>query len=126
MSRGYILVEVLIAMFIFAFAVIGLSLSLQRIIEAEHISRRLIRVQMELESRIAEAREEILTTGEENLGEDDLGVRYEREVELLELETDEGQPITGLLQLTIRAFEQRPDGSEDLIEFARVYVYQPQ
>ena len=118
--RGFVLLEVMLAVFIFAFAIIGLARALNKMIDVELISRDEQRIRLELESRLAEAKIERLEPGVTELEPDAMGMTYVREIEVLELENIDDIVLQNLLTLRIRALR-----NGDEINSAEVYVYQP-
>ncbi len=113
--------EVMIAVGMFAFGIIGLASALNRMMEVELLSRRDQQVRIELESRYAESRLLPMVVETRSLGRDASGVEYTRIVEEAGLETEEGVPLQGLLRVRVNAIDPA-DGA--LINFLEVFVYE--
>ncbi len=120
-TAGFMLLEVMIAVGVFAFAVVGLSMALNRILDIEILSGRDQRIRLELESRLAETRAEPLTPGKESLGKDAMGVEYMRIVEELELKNMDDVRLNGMYLLRLEAKTPNPDDNPPTVE---IYVYQ--
>lgn len=119
-SRGFLLLEVTIAVAIFAGAVVGLSLALNRILDAQKLTREERDLRFELENRLALARVVTPEEGTVDLDPDTLGRRYQRVTAPLELVNKEEAPLVGLWKITINALP--PKGEESLAS-ATIYVY---
>lgn len=102
---AFMLLEVVIAVGIFAFAMVGLAETMNRLIDVELASREDQRVRLEIQSRLAEARLANIETGEIDMGEDAFGVRYIREYEEIEFLNQYDEPLDGIFTLTITALE---------------------
>ena len=83
-----------------------------------------MRVQRALETLLTEASKAAeLEPGEVSLGEDEDGVYYVREIEELELENMDGQPLQRMFRVAVRAIWEA-DGFETE-EVAEMIRYEP-
>ena len=102
--RAFLLWEVLIASAVFAIAVTGLALALNRLIDANLAATREQRMRTELESRFAMARvDPELQPGATTTERDADGIEYVRTVEEFTPENEAGEQLAGILKVTIRA-----------------------
>lgn len=116
-AGGFMLLEVVIAVGVFAFAVVGLAGAMNRLIDVELLSREEQRLRLEVESRLAEARLERVVEGTLDLGEDAAGIQYTRIVEPVELENADGVMLDGLFLLRVEG--RRGD---EVVQFSEVIV----
>ena len=100
---AFMLLEVVIAVGIFAFAVVGLAIAMNRIIDVELVSRSEQRLRLEVQSRLAEARLEPFEEGTIELAGGARGIAYFRVVERLELENRDGELLDGLFTMRVEA-----------------------
>lgn len=117
---AYILLEVMLATAIFAMVATALAISLNETIEAALRIRRVTNVVLNLESRMAEARQSPLTLGKESSKRDADGIVYEKEVSLLEMKNRKNQPLTGLYNLKISA--RWKEQNQEMTRVAQTYV----
>lgn len=100
---GFMLLEIVIAVGIFAFAVVGLATAMNRLIDVELISREDLRVRMELDSKLAEARLAEVKEGTTDLGEDGSGLRYRVDIKPAELRNADDKVLDGLFLFKVSA-----------------------
>jgi type II secretory pathway component PulJ len=122
--RGYVLLEIIIALTVFAVSVAGLASVLHSSLDSSNLLRRQAAVRRGLEAILVEAkakpkREEMPM----NYRDDDLGVEYRTEVEELKWVNRRGMPVKGLYVLRAIAKDSRV--SKPLNDSAEVYVYRP-
>lgn len=117
-ERGFMLLEIVIAVGIFAFAVVGLATAMNRLIDVELVSREDVRIRMEIDSRLAEARLAELTEGATDLGVDTTGIRYRLVISPLDWRNINDEPLNGLFLLKVSALS----GDEE-IQSAEVIAY---
>ena len=120
---GYILLEVTLAVLIFACVVVGLAITLNAAIEAGLRQRRETAMVWALESKLAEARLTRLVIGKETSGRDENGVVYEKEISPLDVRTKQNQFMNGLYNIKITAYWKEDGRAEE--RNAQTYVYQP-
>lgn len=123
---GYILLELVIALTIFAIAVLGLTNSLNTALGVQNTLNRESAMRMGLRSFLEEARKK-KTTGEMAMTQQDdrLGVTYSSTLEDAGLQNKSGKTLADLYKLTAKA--TIPNVAEDQQpEPVTVYVYQPQ
>ncbi len=116
--RGFMLLEVIIAVAVFAFAVVGLSLTMNRLIDTELVTREEQRLRLEVQSRVAEARLEPIQEGVVELREGEDGTRFRRVIEPLEMENMDGIVLGDMFLLRVEAL----DGDE-LLQFSETIIY---
>ncbi len=104
-AGGFMLLEIVIAVGIFAFAVVGLATAMNRLIDVELVSREELRVRMELDSKLAEARLAEVREGTTDLGEDASGLRYRLDIAPLELRNADDELLEGLFLLKVSAIK---------------------
>ena len=122
--RGYVLLEIIIALTVFAVVVAGLASVLHSSLDAANILRRQASIQRGLEAILIEAqnkpkREEMVTTYKDEA----LGVEYRSELEELKWINRKGKPVRGLYILRGVATDLR--AAKPLHDDAEVYVYRP-
>ncbi len=101
----------LIASAVFAIAITGLAVALNRLIDANTVTAGEQRLRNELESRLAAARvDPELKPGMNTTEKDGNGITYARNVEEITLENGEKDPVAGLWKISLTARR----GDEDL------------
>jgi prepilin-type N-terminal cleavage/methylation domain-containing protein len=117
--RAFTLLEVLIALGIFAFAALGLLLAMQSALDGASATQRDSRVRNGLQNRLAS-----LSVGSlRPLGEDEVedGVNYHMEVQREEVVNDEKTILRGFWRISVRA--EWKAGSEPQVWEASHLVY---
>ncbi len=119
---GFTLLEIMLAVTVFAIAVVGLLSALGTTVDAATAFNREAQVAFALQNQLAEAREEPWTgPGSETTGPDELGVTYTREIEPLELPNGDGPPLDRMYRLRITA--QWGSADQEQTEMAEVYIH---
>ncbi len=121
---AYILLEMIIALTVFAIVAVGLTKILHTSIDSVTILERdgIIRRGLEgilNESRHMPKREEMAISNTDER----MGISYKTELEELKFLTEQGEPIKGLYLLRATAAYQV--NGEDIEETAEVYVHRP-
>ncbi len=121
---GYVLLELIIALTVFAVSVAGLASVLHSSLDSSNLLRRQAAVRRGLEAILAEAkakpkREEMPM----QFKDDDLGVEYRTELEEMKWVNRRGLPVKGLYVLRALAKDSRVP--KPLNDSAEVYVYRP-
>jgi hypothetical protein len=124
LQTGYVLLEIIIALTVFAIVVTGLAAALHSSLDAANRLRRQAAVRRGLESILVEAkqkpkREEMLMTEKD----DGLGVEYRSELEELKWVNRRRKPVKGLYILRAVATDLR--AARPMHDTAQVYVYRP-
>ena len=122
-KHGFVLMEVILAIGIFAVAGIALAIALNELAKTYHQSRQVEAIRIELESRLAEARVGRIIEGSEKSEPDARGVVYEKTITRLEISNDDKIVLMGLYEISITARWQEGKASQQ--EKAGIYVYQP-
>jgi len=122
--RGYVLLEIIIALTVFAVAVTGLAAVLHSSLDASNLLRRQASVRRGLEAILVEAksktkREEMIIT----YSDEGLGLEFKSELEEIKWNNRRGLPVKGLF--TLRAVATDLRASKPLHDSAEVYVYRP-
>ncbi len=122
--RGYVLLEIIIALTVFAVVATGLASVLHSSLDSANRLRRQTAVRRGLEAILLEAkqrpkREEMLLTSKDEI----LGVEYRTELEELRWTNQRGQPVRGLYVLRAFATDQRLAHPQH--DSAELYVYRP-
>ena len=125
-SSGYILLELVIALTIFAVAVLGLARSLSTALEVANSLNRENAIRIGLRSFLEEARRKPTTAEMAMTAMDDrLGCTYSSIIEDAGLQNSDGKNLADLYKLTASAIiPGLPD--EEQPAPVTVYVYQPQ
>ena len=124
-QRGaYVLLEMIIALTVFAVVVSGLASSLHSSLDAANLLRRQAAIRRGLESILVEAkakpkREEMALS----YRDDALGLEFRSELEELKWINRRGRPVKSLYILRALATDLR--ASKPLDDTAEVYVYRP-
>jgi len=121
---GYVLLELIMALTVFAVSVAGLASVLHASLDSSNQLRRQASIRRGLEAILAEAkakpkREEMPL----HYKDDGLGVEYRTELEELKWVNRRGLPVPGLYILRAVAKDSRV--SQPLNDSAEVYVYRP-
>ena len=122
---GFTLFEVMIALGLFAFAILGLALALNKALDASLLRRRETAVRTGHENTLAELRLQPLQPGRQSTGKPDTtGVTYETEVKVIDsLQSAEKEKLTGIYLVTVTARWKDMTGPEE--RRVQLYVYQP-
>lgn len=122
--RGYVLLEIIIALTIFAVVAVGLSVVLHSSLDSANTLRRQASIRRGLEAVLVEARqkpkrEEMVIS----FRDEALGMEFRSELEELKWLNRDGRPVRGLYILRAIATDLRPENPRN--ESAEVYVYRP-
>lgn len=122
-ASGYILLELIIALSIFAIGVLGLARALNGSVEVANILNKDQRVRLGLRSFLEEVRRKPLN--EMTLSTTDVasGVTYTSSIERVALTTTSGSTLNDLYNLKVVAAYSA--GNEQREETVDVYVYKP-
>jgi prepilin-type N-terminal cleavage/methylation domain-containing protein len=123
-QRGYVLLEIIIALTVFAVVVTGLASVLHSSLDAANLLRRQAAIERGIEALLIESqnkpkREEMIMTSKDEA----LGVEFRSELEELKWINRKGKPVKGLYLLRVVASDLR--ASNPLHDHAEVYVYRP-
>jgi Tfp pilus assembly protein PilV len=120
---GYILFELVIALTIFALAVLGLAKSLNQALETANLLKRDQIIRIGMRNFLEEIRRKPLTEMSTSQMDTTYGVTYTSSTEPVTLRTTSGGTLSDIYNLTIKAtssFDGVPQ--EDTLN---VYVYKP-
>lgn len=120
---GYILFELVIALTIFALAVLGLAKSLNQALETANLLKRDQIIRIGMRNFLEEIRRKPLTEMSTSQMDTTYGVTYTSSTEPVALRTTRGDTLSDIYNLTIKAtssFDGVPQ--EDTLN---VYVYKP-
>jgi len=121
--RGYILFELVLALTIFAIAVLGLAKSLNQALETANLLRRDQIIRIGMRNVFEELRNKPLARMTTTILDSTYGITYTSTTEALSLKTTNGGVLSDMYKLTIHAtssFDGVPQ--EDTLN---VYVYKP-
>ena len=122
-SRGYILFELVLALTIFAIAVLGLAKSLNQALETANLLKRDQIIRIGMRNVFEELRNKPLAKMSTTIADTTYGITYTTSTEALSLKTTSGGILSDMYKLTIHAtssFDGAPQ--EDTLD---VYVYKP-
>lgn len=122
--RAYILLELVIALSIFAIAVLGLANSLSTSLEVANILNRENAVQIGMRSFIEELRKKPLADMVTTYTDVNLGVTYSSKMEPLGIRTSNGNTLSDLYDLQVTALYTF--AGEERTDNVSVYVYKQQ
>ncbi len=121
--RGYILFELVIALTIFALAVLGLAKALNQALETANLLKRDQIIRIGMRNHLEEIRRKPISEMSITKMDTTYGVTYTSSTEPVSLKTTNGGTLSDLYNLTIKAtssFDGVPQ--EDTLN---VYVYKP-
>jgi len=123
-ADGYVLLEIIIALTVFAISVSGLAALLHSSMDSANMLRRQQAVRRGLESILVEAkakpkREEMII----NYTDEGLGIEYRSELEEVKWVNRRGMPVKALYILRAVAKDLR--AAKPLNDTAELYVYRP-
>ncbi|MBN8421835.1 MAG: hypothetical protein J0L73_23160 [Verrucomicrobia bacterium] len=122
-SRGYILFELVLALTIFAIAVLGLAKALNQALETANLLKRDQIIRIGMRNVFEELRNKPLAKMSTTIADTTYGITYTSSTEALSLKTTNGGILNDMYKLTIHAtssFDGVPQ--EDTLD---VYVYKP-
>lgn len=123
-KAGFSLLEVIMAMGLFAIAAVALAEALNMISVAvtesidEAEVRELLRGQLLLATRDPDIEPEVRETNE-----DEQGYFFRIENVLITPENQDGETLADLYEVTVTAFRRGPLGQTEELDFASTYVY---
>lgn len=127
-AGGYVLLEIIIALTVFAVSIAGLTSVLHSSLDSSNALRRTASIRRGLEALLIEARqkpkrEEMALTATDPV----LGMEYRSTLEELKWVNREGEPVRGLFILRVEARDTRAAASRAIepTDVAEVYVYRP-
>ena len=123
-SAGYALLDVILAVALFAITVTGLMRVMQRVNEASSGFARDRYIQQQLEGLLSERRKMTVEEMNYNMTDELSGVAFRTFVESFTVDNGEGNELTDLYKLTAEA-TFLDDGGEQ-IERAELIIYQPE
>ena len=121
--QGYILLELVIALSIFAIGVLGLAKSLNASVEVANILNKDQRVRIGMRSFLEEVRRKPLNEMSASITDEATAVTYTSSIERVALTTTRGNTLEDLYNLKIVA--SYTVGNEQREESVDVYVYKP-
>lgn len=122
-ARGYILFELVLALTIFAIAVLGLAKSLNQALETANLLKRDQIIRIGMRNVFEELRNKPLAKMSTTINDTAYGITYTSTTEALSLKTTSGSILSDMYKLTIHAtssFDGVPQ--ENTLD---VYVYKP-
>ena len=120
---GYILMEMVIALTMFAIGVLGLARALNTAVEVANILNKDQRVRIGLRSFLEEVRRKPLTEMATSYADINTGINYTSSVDRVALTTTRGDTLSDLYNLKIVAtYTAGGDIQEESVD---VYVYKP-
>lgn len=122
-GRGYILFELVLALGIFAVAVLGLAKSLNQALETANLLKRDQIIRIGMRNFLEEIRRKPLAEMSTSTTDTTYGVTYTSSTEPLTLRTTNGGTLNDLYNLTIKATSSFNDAPEEAT--LSIYVYKP-
>lgn len=102
-ARAYILLEMIIALAIFAIAVLGLAKALNNSLEVANSLNREAAVMLSMRSFLEEMRRKPVSDMATTAQDERLGITLTSEIEPAELKDKDGNDLTDLYKLTVKA-----------------------
>lgn len=121
--RAYILFELVLALGIFAIAVLGLAKSLNQALETANLLKRDQIIRIGMRNFLEEIRRKPLTDMSTSMMDTTYGVTYTSVTEPVTLRTTSGTNLTDIYNLTIKATSSFNEVPEEAT--LSVYVYKP-
>ncbi len=122
--RGFALLDVALALTIFAFSITSLVVLLQKITDTSASYARDRLIQNGIDSYLTETKRKPVNEMNGEFFDESLGVTYQTLVEPLDLGDAEGNPLKDLYKLTVTAAFEEDGGPQE--ETAELIVYQPE
>jgi type II secretory pathway pseudopilin PulG len=123
LKGGYILFELVLALGIFAIAVLGLAKSLNQALETANLLKRDQIIRIGMRNFLEEIRRKPLADMSTTSMDTTYGVTYTSSTEPVTLRTTSGSNLTDIYNLTIKATSSFNDVPEEAT--LSVYVYKP-
>ncbi len=124
LRRGYMLLELILALTIFSLAIVGLARSLNMGIQTAAILNKENDIRLGLRSFLEEVRRKPLNEMAQTIEDTRLAVTFQSEVSELELKDRNGAILKDLYKL--HAFANYEVGPEQRQESVEMWVYKPQ
>lgn len=121
--RGSLLLEVMLAMGIFAMGIVGFALCLQKTMETVNYSRNEARIRQELQTRLQDLRQGRFAAEVKQEADDAYGVKYTHDISTLAITSDRLTLLNNLYNVRVTA--RWKEGGEEQERSTEVYVYQP-
>lgn len=122
-SRAFVLFEAVIAMMAFGIVAVGMVSLLKQITRVSNVAQRDTILRQKLDAQLAWERINGFEEREEVTEPDEDGVVFETKIVALELENYDGEKLSNLFDVTIRATWTESYPPQDLT--LQEYVYQP-
>lgn len=122
-ARGYILFELVLALTIFAIAVLGLAKSLNQALETANLLKRDQIIRIGMRNVFEELRNKPLAKMSTTIADTTYGITYTTSTEALSLKTTSGGILSDMYKLTIHATSSFDGVPQD--DTLDVYVYKP-
>ena len=122
-KAGFMLFEVLLAMAVFSFVVVGLANSLGQTADAMQSSNREGEIRLALTSRLAEDQIQPIQLGIGSDPSDDPTLTIEHEWKALKMTNGNNLQLTDLYELSVRAKWKQT--GQDRTQEAKIIVYHP-
>jgi len=121
---GFTLVEAMLALAIFAFAMVGFGTALDGVLEAGALARREAFARAALNSRLAEVQSLASLKAGNTTGEPDgRGITVSQSIDSLSAQGSDGSDLAGLWTVTLRASWK--EGGEERSLDSKVILYRP-
>ncbi len=121
--RGYILFELVLALTIFALAVLGLARALNQALETANLLKRDQIIRIGMRNFFEEIQRKPISEMSTSQMDTTYGVTYTSSTEPVSLKTTSGSTLSDLYNLTIRATSSFNDVPQE--DILNVYVYKP-
>lgn len=121
--RGYILFELVLALGIFAVAVLGLAKALNQALETANLLKRDQIIRIGMRNFLEEVRRKPLTEMSMSSMDATYGINYTSTTEPVSLKTTSGSTLSDIYNLTIKATSSFNDVPQE--DTLSVYVYKP-
>ncbi|WP_395744589.1 hypothetical protein [Prosthecobacter sp.] len=122
-TRGYILFELVLALTIFAIAVLGLAKALNQALETANLFRRDQIIRIGMRNFFEELRNKPLAKMSTTYTDPTYGITYTSTTEALSLKTTSGSVLSDMYKLSIHATSSFDGVEQD--DTLDVYVYKP-
>jgi type II secretory pathway pseudopilin PulG len=122
--QGYALLDVALALTIFAFSITSLVVLLQRTVDTSASFARDRLIQSAIDSYMTETKRKPVREMNGEYFDEALGITFRAEVEDLELANADGGGLKDLYKLTVTAEFEDDGGTQE--EVAELFIYQPE
>lgn len=121
--RAFTLVEVLVALAVFAFAFVGIGRVLAGVVEASGRVEKSRYVRGQMENRMAQLKKGFIQPMREEERADERGIVYVLEIKKAEVRGEKNELLNGLYQLRVEALWKQ--GSVEQVDELETLYYQP-